>query len=271
MDLSQLLRIVEVICSSDRAIARKIYSTVYRHVLEDKNIRHYLPGVHYSREDAVVTSRLLSICLSAVGDAFGRLISGGNPKLHDFQFLNVYPGEHYRLLSSLSKVINAKSVVEIGTFTGLSAHSFVEGNPKIQVTSFDVTPWNKAADGTHLTPEVLLNGSFRQIVVDLAQPGEFDQHKTIFDSYDIIFMDGPKDGSFEYKLGKLLCSLGRSDFRLLILDDINLIEMVDFWRSIVSPKIDLTSFGHWSGTGVVDVSDGLLLSLPLESGSLAEV
>jgi hypothetical protein len=27
--------------------------------------------------------------------------------------------------------------------------------------------------------------------------------------------------------------------------------MVDLWRRIPYPKLDATSFGHWSGTGLV--------------------
>ena len=41
-----------------------------------------------------------------------------------------------------------------------------------------------------------------------------------------------------------------------ILDDIQLINMIDFWRSIRSPKFDATSFGHFSTTGVLDISNG---------------
>ena len=44
--------------------------------------------------------------------------------------------------------------------------------------------------------------------------------------------------------------------KFLIIDDIQLINMIDFWRSIRSPKFDATSFGHFSGTGVVDISNG---------------
>ena len=47
--------------------------------------------------------------------------------------------------------------------------------------------------------------------------------------------------------------------RWLLLDDIRFLQMVNCWRSIASPKLDLTSFGHWSGTGLVDISQGLLL------------
>ena len=36
--------------------------------------------------------------------------------------------------------------------------------------------------------------------------------------------------------------------------------MTSLWRSINSPKIDATSFGHWSGTGIVDIKDGLKIN-----------
>ena len=44
---------------------------------------------------------------------------------------------------------------------------------------------------------------------------------------------------------------------LVIDGDIRLLPMVECWRSIASPKFDLTSFDHWSGTGIVDISQVL--------------
>ena len=35
--------------------------------------------------------------------------------------------------------------------------------------------------------------------------------------------------------------------------------MFNFWRIINSQKIDLSSLVHWSGAGVVDISNGLVL------------
>ena len=35
-------------------------------------------------------------------------------------------------------------------------------------------------------------------------------------------------------------------------DDIRLLNMIEQWRALPRPKLDLTSFGHWSGTGLVD-------------------
>ena len=54
-----------------------------------------------------------------------------------------------------------------------------------------------------------------------------------------------------------LIKLNKKKNKLLIVDDIQFVNMVDFWRGIVSPKLDMSSFGHWSGTGVVDISEGL--------------
>jgi hypothetical protein len=37
---------------------------------------------------------------------------------------------------------------------------------------------------------------------------------------------------------------------LLVLDDIRLLPMVTLWEDLRLRKLDLTSFGHWSGTGI---------------------
>lgn len=39
---------------------------------------------------------------------------------------------------------------------------------------------------------------------------------------------------------------------ILVFDDIRAWNMLAIWREIRMPKLDLTSFGHWSGTGLVD-------------------
>jgi hypothetical protein len=36
-------------------------------------------------------------------------------------------------------------------------------------------------------------------------------------------------------------------------DDTRLWSMLRFWRQLPYPKMDLTSFGHWSGTGLVEL------------------
>ncbi|WP_164546837.1 MULTISPECIES: hypothetical protein [unclassified Variovorax] len=39
---------------------------------------------------------------------------------------------------------------------------------------------------------------------------------------------------------------------MIVFDDIRVMHMVDTWRRIARPKMDLSSFGHWSGTGLID-------------------
>tara|TARA_B100001057_G_scaffold296830_1_gene297033 strand:- start:111 stop:329 length:219 start_codon:yes stop_codon:yes gene_type:complete len=70
-------------------------------------------------------------------------------------------------------------------------------------------------------------------------------------------MDAPKDDNFEYKMMRLFLKLDKKKGKLLILDDIKFVNMIDLWRRVKSPKIDLSSFGHWTGTGVIDISEGL--------------
>lgn len=35
-------------------------------------------------------------------------------------------------------------------------------------------------------------------------------------------------------------------------DDVRVWNMLSIWRGVSRPKLDLTSFGHWSGTGLID-------------------
>ena len=39
---------------------------------------------------------------------------------------------------------------------------------------------------------------------------------------------------------------------IILVDDIRLPNMLATWRSIPLAKMDITSIGHWSGTGIID-------------------
>ena len=79
-----------------------------------------------------------------------------------------------------------------------------------------------------------------------------ERHKELFKSADMIFVDGPKDGRFEQDFLERLKELRLTQTPLLIFDDIRLWNMLAIWRAVAMPKLDVTSFGHWSGTGFVD-------------------
>ena len=66
----------------------------------------------------------------------------------------------------------------------------------------------------------------------------------------LIVLDTAHDGMFEQQMYYMLYS---ADYEgLLLLDDIHLnTAMLDFWNGIGLEKFDLTSIGHYSGTGLV--------------------
>ena len=221
--------------------------------------RHCLPSLVASIDDDFSTqgnSSLLAELLPAVSKASSLEISA-NQELPDSPFLNIFPGEHYRLLAGLVSHIKPSKCVDIGTFTGMSAKTMVDFSPQnCKIHTFDILPWDSFR--THLSQEQFASGKIVQHLADLSQKSVFSQYSHLLDDADVIFCDAPKDDIFERKF---LENLSQFEFkkkrRLLFLDDIKFINMFSVWRSIESPKLDMTSFGHWSGTGVVDVSEGL--------------
>ena len=172
-------------------------------------------------------------------------------------------GEHYRLFAALTEILDPKVVVEIGTSTGASARSFLDFSASdAKVYTFDVIPWNKFdfAGGTWLKESDFTSGKLTQYLDDLSVDTLFSKHTELIASADILFCDAPKDGKFEYELFDRLAKVKMlHKERYLILDDIKFLNMAALWRKIASPKIDITSFGHWSGTGLVDISNGIQL------------
>lgn len=174
-------------------------------------------------------------------------------------FLNLYPGEHYKLLAAIAYDESPQNIVEVGTFTGMSARVLLDySSISSKITTFDLNPWDSYP--TYLTNNDFKNKRITQFLEDLSFEEVFNKHKEFFLEADLIFLDAPKDGKFEKNL---LIKFSELNFpikkRYLILDDIRYKEMFEIWRLIKSPKIDATSFGHWSGTGIVDISKGIKL------------
>lgn len=83
--------------------------------------------------------------------------------------------------------------------------------------------------------------------------GDFTQDSEICKSPLILIDTDPHDGIQEEEFHRFLLSSAYKG--LVIWDDIHLNPaMRAFWDSIkgsVKTKVDLTAFGHWSGTGLV--------------------
>lgn len=165
---------------------------------------------------------------------------------------NLWPGEHYRLLTAITEVFRPTSVVEIGTYHGLSTLAINKGLKfGARVVTFDLTSWSQFQH-TCFRPSDFEDGTISQQIGDLGDPDVFEQHKTLLSESEMIFCDGPKDGFFERNFLRNLSKLRSTKLRLLVFDDIRLWNMLATWREIERPKLDVTSFGHWTGTGLVD-------------------
>lgn len=246
----------------NKEYSRVINEVLSKRLLRNNNIRDIRPSLIYSIEDVKISDYLISTTSDAIKKAYRLELKCGKKNLTDSKFLNEFPGEHYKIISSIVNVTNAKKVVEIGTYTGLGTLSIKEGFiSKGKITTYDLIAWNKLNVESHFVEKDFEDGSIKQLLGDLSNDEFFDTNFNTLNSADLIFMDAPKDDKFEYNMMRQLLKLEKKDGKLLILDDIKFINMIDLWRSIKSPKIDISSFGHWSGTGIVDLSDGLKISI----------
>jgi hypothetical protein len=141
-------------------------------------------------------------------------------------------------------------VVEIGTETGLSALCLLKYLPAdAKLVTFDLIPWQEVP-GSYLTPADFADGRLTQVLADLSDPAVFKQHETLFAQADLIFADGPKDGKFEPAFAALLDGVDFTHAPYVLFDDNRDRNMLGFWRELPKPKLDISSFGHWTGTGL---------------------
>ncbi len=218
------------------------------------SVRHAEYSMLFSADDDVgPNDRLLGVALDAVQAARGvDLTAIGDRIPSGPRFTDVWPGEHYKLLAGLVEALQPRVVIEIGTATGMSALTLMERLPaEGRIVTFDVVPWTQVP-GAVLRPEDMVPGRLEQYVADLCDPSVAAVHRELLQSADLIFMDAAKDGQMERQFLSLFDSLAFRNSPVAIFDDIRLWNMLDIWRGVRRPKLDLTSFGHWSGTGLVD-------------------
>ena len=162
-----------------------------------------------------------------------------------------WPGEHYKLLAALLQEIKPSVVIEVGTFQGLSALALKEHLPPGgRLHTFDIIPWQDI-EGSALVAADFADGRLRQELGDLADPDVFRKHTPLLQSAEFIFIDGPKNVVFEQKLIAAMDAIALPKRPIVMFDDVRLWNMLAIWRGIRHPKLDVTSFGHWSGTGLV--------------------
>lgn len=224
-----------------------------------KTIRHSKPSYLLSLDDELIKPNyyILQLISDAIlnipGTNFDNLRERFDKKT--FKWLNTWPGEHYKLLYQLMIVEQPNLILEIGTFKGASCLAMKQALLKYsqygKIITYDIIPWNNIK-GTHLRKEDF-DKHLEQRVVDFSKLDQIKTQEEVFRRANFIFVDMAKDGVSE----KLVCDfLDSLNFNLkngpyVIFDDIKFVSMLKFWREIKHPKMDITSLGHWSGTGIV--------------------
>ena len=152
---------------------------------------------------------------------------------HDISHFHGESGkEHYRLLMFVSSLFESQILFDVGTNTGVSALAL--SNSKNKVKTYDVV-------------QLLDQNPFIENVEFIL--GDSTEDKDLEHS-PLIFLDVNHDGSYEDIFYKHLHNINWKGF--LLLDDIHINEpMINFWNNITEEKYDITSLGHWSGTGLV--------------------
>lgn len=235
-----------------RSRARRRYNEATR-AFEATTAAHKEFSVIANAEARPPSRRLIDLALDAAARArdLQFRIFAGRPS-REPRWFETWPGEHYRLLAGLVAALGAREIVEIGTHTGMGALALLEALPAGgALTTFDIKQWRDIPE-TWLRDEDFAGGRLTQQIADIAAPGVIGRHAALFEAADFIFIDGPKDGVTEPKFLAALETLTLKPDAIVMFDDIRVLNMVALWRRLERPKLDMTSFGHWSGTGLVD-------------------
>jgi predicted O-methyltransferase YrrM len=196
---------------------------------------------------------LIDIALSAARAASGIDLSSLARRMKSPPyFCDIWPGEHYKFLAALVQLLSPKRIIEIGTATGLSALAMKSYLPPSgHLITFDIVSWTSFPD-TVLTSSDFADGSLLQSNVDPSDPIICRELENELSLAELIFFDAAKDAVTERRLIENFRKIKFVRTPLVVFDDIRLWNMLEIWREVTAPKLDVTSFGHWSGTGLVE-------------------
>ena len=217
-------------------------------------VRHAEYSMLFSADDekALPTNDLISRALEAVRQAQSISLADISKRMKTPPYYpDVWPGEHYKLLAGLVLTLRPTNIIEIGTATGLSALAMKKYLPQNgKIVTFDIMAWKSFAD-THFVQGDFEDGRLVQETDDLSDPAVVQKYRELLVDADMIFLDAAKDGIMEERFIRNFRSVPFTKNPLFVFDDIRVWNMLKIWRDISMPKLDLTSFGHWSGTGLV--------------------
>jgi predicted O-methyltransferase YrrM len=198
-----------------------------------------------------IDDQLIDLALRAGQRARSLTLEQLNSRPNHDGLHQVWPGEHYRLLAALVELLQPKCVVEFGTYSGLSSLAMLTTLPADgHLATFDLLPWQQFP-GTPLRETDFGTGRLAQHLDNLADPAGVERHRELLERADFFFIDGPKDGVTEPRLFANLQRLKLKPGSIFVIDDIHNQRLVPTWDALPFPKYDITSFGHWTGTGLL--------------------
>ncbi len=152
-------------------------------------------------------------------------------------FIDTESREHYRLLQHLSAGVSYSTIIDAGTFMGLSAY-YLSANSTNEIHTYDISD-------KHLVEDYLKRPN-----ISFHLKSILDEEPEFINEARIIFLDiDPHDGTQEEIFSKKLLEIGYKG--IVVCDDINLNQgMHDWWAMLPGLKLDLTTYGHFSGTGL---------------------
>jgi predicted O-methyltransferase YrrM len=161
---------------------------------------------------------------------------------HDnYQYFKIEKGEHYKLISYLAKQCPDNSIlIDIGTYLGYSALA-LSINKNTNVITYDIQ-------------DCVLKGDFSTINdvsnIERRTKNCMEDMEELIKAPLIVLDVDPHDGQQEKDI---INKLIEHKYKGIVLcDDIHLNRpMIDFWNWVPLKKIDLTKYGHLSGTGAI--------------------
>lgn len=155
--------------------------------------------------------------------------------------------EHYRLVRYLASQIDS-NVVEVGTHAGSSAIA-MSLDTKHTILTYDIVEM-KGKNYDYI----------KNIIFRLTEYQNDSEYLEFILNSKMIFIDAPHNGLFEREL---YAWLKEKQYKgMTVWDDIHLNEdMKSFWNDVDLPKLDITKYGHITGTGVIYFSNDTELVL----------
>ncbi len=207
--------------------------------LEDETAR---PGQNLIDLSLLAAHKASQLDLQAIASRFPDNIANA---------INLWPGEHYRLLAALIDILQPGLVITIGTSTGASILSIKDNLPANgKIITYDTTSWSQRSDCGLV--ETDFDMQLQQKLVDLSDPVQAQSEQGLLEQADIIIIENSRDEHQVRDYCELLDILSFNKPPLVVLDDTRVVPMLKTWRAISHPKLDLTSFGHWTGTGLIE-------------------